>query len=396
MKAVEIAEGVYWVGAIDWDVRMFHGYHFSTHRGTTYNAYLVVDEKIALVDTVLEPFSAEMLARIESVVPVEKIDLVVSNHVEIDHSGGMPALMQRIPHAPVYCTGKGKEGLFRHYGQEWDWQVVKTGDAVSLGKRQLTFLEAPMLHWPDSMFTYLPEESLLLPNDAFGQHIATSERYADEWPHDALEEAAKYYANILMPFSRLVQKKLEEVAALELSIKTIAPSHGLIWRNPAPILEAYRRWSEGATRRKAVVIYDTMWGSTEALARQIVEGLIESGVETVLLRASVTDRGDIIKEVLEGRVVVIGSPTINNDSLSTLAAVLEELHDLKPQRKLGAIFGSYGWAGGAEKALEARMKEASIELIEPPLRVKYRPAAAELAESREFGKRIGARVIAGD
>lgn len=389
MKAVEIAPNIYWVGAIDWDVRMFHGYHFSTHRGTTYNAYLILDDEPTLVDTVNAPFAEELFARIESVIPLDKIKHVVSNHVEMDHSGAMPALMQRIPQAKVYCSAKGRDGLTQYYGGGWDFHVVKTGDTLSLGKKTLQFIEAPMLHWPDSMFTFVQEDHVLLPNDAFGQHIATSDRYAEGMLEDALDEAVKYYANILMPFSPMVAKKLAEIEALKLDIRMIAPSHGLIWKNPAPIVEAYRRWSHNETKRKAVVVYDTMWGSTEMMARQITEGLTEAGVETKLLRAAVTDRSDILKEVLEAKAVVVGSPTINNDSLSTMAGFLEELHDLKPKGKIGAVFSSYGWGGGAEKKLEGILKESSIEVVEPTFAVKYKPTPEDLVKCHDFGVRIG-------
>ena len=261
----KISNGIYWVGAVDWNVRTFHGHTYSTQRGTTYNAYLIVDKKIALVDTVYGPFAGELIERIREIVPPEKIDYVIANHVETDHSGAMPALMKLCPNAKVYGTAKCKEGLYRYYYEDWDFQVVKTGDKLPLGGRTLTFLEAPMIHWPDSMFTYCPEEKLLMPNDAFGQHYASSQRFEDEVdPCVLMDEAAKYYANILWPLGSMILRKIEEVQKMNIPISMIAPSHGIIWRkDPMKIVNMYVSWAKNETKKKVVVFYESMWGATE-------------------------------------------------------------------------------------------------------------------------------------
>ena len=394
MNRVEIAPGVFWVGAVDWSVREFHGHTYTTHRGSTYNAYLIVDEKIALVDTVYGPFTEELLARIREIVPIEKIDYVISNHVETDHSGGMPGLMKLIPGRPVYCSAKGKEGLFKHYQENWDFRVVKTGDTLKLGKRTLAFLEAPYLHWPDSMFTYLVEDAILMPNDAFGQHYATSARFADEVDQYALyEEAAKYYANILYPLSSLVTRKIDEVQKLNLPINMIAPSHGLIWRkDPLQIVLKWLSWAKGEAANEAVIAFDTMWGATEEMARLILEGIEGEGVPARLFKMSVTDRSDVFKEILYRRGLLVGSSTINRDILPTMAPFLEDLKGLRPVKKLGAAFGAFGWNGGAVASIEKRLKEATVDVTLPGLSLNWRANAEERARCIEFGREFARKL----
>src|SRR4030042_2005766 len=278
MSVLKILPDIYSVGVVDWNVRTFHGHTYSTKRGSTYNAYLILDEKITLVDTVLGSFSRELIENIKKIVPVENIDYVVANHVETDHSGALPQILQMAPKAKVFGTAKCKEGLYRNYYGNWDFQVVKTGDKLKLGKKTLTFIEAPMIHWPDSMFTYCPEEALLLPNDAFGQHYATSERFDDEADECALmDEAAKYYGNILWPLSAVILKKMEEIKSENLAIKMIAPSHGIIWRqDPMKIINAYTSWAKNETKPKVVIAYETMWGATEKMARAIAQAITDS------------------------------------------------------------------------------------------------------------------------
>jgi flavorubredoxin len=394
VNRIEIAPGVFWVGAVDWNVREFHGHTYTTHRGSTYNAYLIVDEKVALVDTVYGPFTDEMLERIREIVPIEKIDFVISNHVETDHSGGMPGLMKLIPGRPVFCTGKGKDGLFKHYQQNWDFRVVKTGDTLKLGKRTLAFLEAPYLHWPDSMFTYLVEDAILMPNDGFGQHYATTARFADEVDQYALfEEAAKYYANILYPLSSLVVKKIEEVQKLNLPIKMIAPSHGLIWRkDPMQIVLKWLAWAKGEAANEIVVAFDTMWGATEEMARLIIEGIEAEGVAARLFKMSVTDHSDVFKEILYRRGLIVGSSTINRDALPTMAPFLEDLKGLRPVKKLGAAFGAYGWNGGAVASIEKRLKEASVDVVLPGLSLNWRPNPEERKKCIEFGREFARKL----
>lgn len=391
---IRVAEEVYWVGAIDWNVRNFHGYTYTTPRGTTYNAYLVRDEKIALVDTVAPQFAGEMLGRIREVVDPGRIDYVIANHGEIDHSGAIPEVMKLAPQARLVCSRRGVESLGRYLPGDWDFTVVGTGDEISLGRKTLTFIEAPMLHWPDSMFTYIKEEALLLPNDAFGQHLATPQRFADEveeWV--VFDEAARYYANILWPFSPLVLKKIEEIQKMGIEISTIAPGHGLIWRkNPEKIIEAYARWAKGEARQKALVVYETMWGSTEKIARALVEGIASEGVEAALYGLPLADRSEVIKELLEAKAILVGSSTHNQRMLLNMAAFLEDLKGLKPTGKIGAAFGSYGWAAKAVQQMEEELQEAGIEVVEAGLSFKFAPYNEEIKKALEFGKAFARRV----
>lgn len=394
MANLEIKKDIFWVGAVDWAVKNFHGHTYTTQRGTTYNAYLFVDDKVVLVDTVYGPFAKEMIERIAEIIPPEKIDYVVANHVETDHSGALPELMRLCPKAKVLGTAKCKEGLYKNYYGNWDFQIVKTGDKINLGRHTLTFLEAPMLHWPDSMFTYCPEEELLLPNDAFGQHYATSQRFDNEVNQaELMDEAAKYYANILWPLSSLVVKKIEEVKKANIPIKMIAPSHGIIWRkDPLKIINAYLSWGSNDTKPKVIVVYETMWGATEKMARKIIEGVTDSGVEVKLFDINQSDRTAVIKEMLDARGFIVGSSTHDNDMLPSLAGFLEFLKGLKPQNRLGAVFGSYGWAGGAVKNIEAILKETGIGLALPGLGVQYMPDEKEIKLCYEFGRDFAGKI----
>jgi len=389
----KVVENVYWVGAIDWNVRNFHGYTYTTHRGTTYNAYLILDEQVALVDTVAAEFTEEMVRRIEELVSPSEIESVIVNHGEMDHAGAIPAVMELAPGTKLVGTDKVQETLTRYFGQRgWQWQTVRTGDEIRLGQERLTFVEAPMLHWPDSMFTYLPEERLLLPNDAFGQHIATSQRFADqidEWV--VFDEAAKYYANILWPFSRLILRKLEEVQKMGIDISTIAPSHGLIWRgNPGPgdIIQAYTNWARGEAEPRAVIVYETMWGSTERIARSIAQGIVEQGLEVVVRGLPMSDRSDVTKELLGARGLLVGSSTHNNHMLLNIAAFMEDLKGLRPIGKIGAAFGSHGWAGRTVEELEQALREAGVEVVDGGFSFQFAPDEDELAQATEFGRKF--------
>jgi flavorubredoxin len=388
MKPCEIKKGIYWVGAVDWNVHSFHGHTYTTSRGTTYNAYLIVDEKIALIDTVYGPFAEEMTSRIREIIPPEKIDYVISNHVETDHSGAMPAIMKLCPKAKVFGTAKCKEGLYKHYYGNWDFNIVKTGDTLKLGKRTLTFVEAPMIHWPDSMFTYCREEELLMPNDAFGQHYASNFRFDDEVDECALmDEAKKYYANILWPLSGIISKKLEEIKGLNIPIKMIAPSHGIIWRkDPGKIIRSYASWANNTVKEKVVIAYETMWGSTEKMAHIIVDGLTDSGIETKLYNIAGANGTVVIGEMLDAKGFLIGSSTHDNDMLPNIAGFLELLKGLKPKGRLAAAFGSYGWAGGAAASIEKALKESGVDIKMPSLSCKYVPDASEEVKCYEFGK----------
>ncbi len=394
MSSVKVSENIYWVGALDWNIRYFHGFTYSTHRGTTYNAYLIVDEKTALVDTVHGSFAGEMMNRIMKVIDPPKIDYIVANHVETDHSGSISEILKLAPKAKLVGTARCKDGLQKHYFGNWDFQVVKTGDEISLGERKLKFIEAPMLHWPDSMFTYIEKDALLLSNDAFGQHLATSKRFDDEVDEKILmDAAAKYYANILWPYSRLVIRKIEELQKFGLKIKMIAPSHGIVWRgDPTNIVEAYLRWAKGEARMKVLVVYDTMWGSTEKMAKAIVEGIGSEGVEVMLFRLPFSDRGDIIGELLEAKGLLVGSSTINNGVLPTVAPFLEEMQGLRPRNKIAAAFGSYGWGGGAVKTIEEKLERASMDVVAPALTVNWVPDMNELQKCFEFGRDFARKV----
>jgi len=387
MSVLEILPGIYSVGAVDWNVRTFHGHTYTTKRGTTYNAYLILDDKTSLVDTVLGSFSSELIENIRQIVPIEKIDYIIANHVETDHSGALPAIMKLAPSAKIFGTQKCKEGLFKHYYGNWDFQVVKTQDKLKLGKRTLTFIEAPMIHWPDSMFTYCPEEQLLMPNDAFGQHYATSERFDDQTDQCALmEEAEKYYGNILWPLSEVISRKIDQIQKMNIPIKMIAPSHGIIWRrDPMKIVNAYLSWAKNETTSKVVVMYESMWGATEKMARKIAEGLTQEGLSVRLFDVATSDRTEIIKEMLTARGFIFGSSTHDNGMLPNFSGFLEFVKGLKPKNRIACVFGSYGWAGGAIGQIENVLKEAGIELAMPSLSIKYVPDEFEIKRCIQFG-----------
>lgn len=391
---LEIKKDIYWVGVVDWNVRTFHGHTYNTNRGTTYNSYLILDDKVTLVDAVLASFSDELINKIKEIVPLEKIDYIIVNHIETDHSGALPKLMKLCPKAKLFGTAKCKEGLFKHYHEEWPFQIVKTGDKLSLGKREFTFIEAPMIHWPDSMFTYCQADKLLLPNDAFGQHYATSERFDDETDHCALvDEAAKYYGNILWPLSGVIAKKLEELFKMNLAIDMIAPSHGIIWRkDPQEIINLYLSWSKNETKKKAVVVYETMWGSTEKMASAITQGLIDSGLEVKLFDITVSDRTEVIKAMLDAKAFVIGSSTHDNDMLTTISGFLEFLKGLSPKNRQAFVFGSFGWAGGAVKHIEEILASTGINILEPGISIKYVPDDNELKKCYDLGKEFAGKV----
>ncbi|RJO64572.1 MAG: MBL fold metallo-hydrolase [Candidatus Omnitrophota bacterium] len=386
MKPYEIKKGIYWVGVVDWNIRTFHGHTYTTKRGTTYNAYLIIDDKITLVDTVYGPFADEMLEKIACIVSPEKIDYIIANHVETDHSGALPALMRRCPGAKVFGTEKCRDGLYKNYYGKWEFKTVKTGQTLPLGKRNLTFIEAPMIHWPDSMFTYCPEEKLLLPNDAFGQHYATSERFDDEVDNSILmEEAAKYYANILWPLGSVIAKKIEEVKKLNIPIDMIAPSHGIIWRkDPPKIINAYMQWAGNTTKDKIVVVYETMWGATEKMARRMAEGIIDAGARVKLFDVNLSDRTEIISEMLDAKGFLFGSSTHDNDMLPGIAGFLEFLKGLKAKNRIASAFGSYGWGGGATKEIEQVLSGSGIVIAQPSLSVKYMPDENEMKQCYEF------------
>ena len=394
MNKITLAEGINWVGVVDWNIRDFHGY--VTKRGSTYNAYLIQDEKTALVDTVKHTFSNELLRNICELVDPEKIDYIIVNHVEMDHSSSLPVIAKYAKNATIIASPRGKDAIIEHYGADFNIQTVQTGDQLKLGKRTLQFVEAPMLHWPDSMFTYVVEDKILMPNDAFGQHLASSERFDDEVDaHVLMEEATIYYANILMPLAPLIARKLEEVTKMGIPIDMIAPSHGIIWRSdPSKIIKAYSDWSAGVSKNKTVIVFDTMWGSTDMMARAVAEGVASQGVDVKLLKLRASNRTEAMTEITDAKAVVVGSPTLNNGMFPTLGSFLTYATGLKPKGKLWAFFGSYGWGGGAVKAMTEMAQKAGFEVYEQSIQVKYVPDSEDLKKCFEFGQQIAAKIKA--
>jgi len=388
MVGVEIVRDIFWVGVVDWNIRDFHGYF--TRRGTTYNAYLLKDEKNVLVDTVKHTFAAELERNISEIVGLDELDYIIVNHLEMDHSSALPRIVEKAKNAKVIVSQRGKNAFIRHYGEEIDVETVKTGDQLKVGRRTLTFIEAPMLHWPDSMFTYVVEDAVLMSNDAFGQHLATSKRFDDEVDGAILmEEATKYYANILMPLWKPIARKIEEVVAMGVPIKIIAPSHGIIWRSdPMKIVSAYKSWSGGATKNKAVIVYDSMWGSTTLMARAIAEGISSRGLEVKFFKLRESDMTDIVAEILEAKTVVVGSPTINTSMFPSVGSFLTYIGGLKPVGKTWAFFGSYGWGGGAVKQMAEMARRAGFDVYDRSMEVQYVPTGQELKECFDFGREV--------
>lgn len=380
MKAVEVKKGIYWVGAVDWSLRSFHGY--TTKRGSTYNAYLIIDEKITLVDTVKAPFAAEMISRIKSVIDPSKIDYIVSNHVEMDHSGAIKDVLALAPNAKVVTSApQGVKGLTAHYG-EMDFMPVKSGDTLSLGSRTLSFVPTPMLHWPDNMVTYCPEEKILFSNDAFGQHYASGGRFDDEEPlGDVLHEARTYYANIVMPYSTQAAGAVKAVEGL--SIELIAPSHGVMWRSHiSEIIEEYKKWSSLKMNKEAVVVYDSMWHSTEKMAKTIVEAFASKGYNAKLCDLKAWDNSEVINEILTAEYIAVGSPTLNNQMLPTVASFLTYLKGLAPKNsgKKAFAFGSYGWGGQSIGLVEKELTDCGFEIAVEKQRIQYIPSQESLDE----------------
>jgi len=395
MVKVVLKEGVNWVGAIDWNIRDFHGYN--TNRGSTYNAYLIRDEKTALIDTVKSQFCDDLIAHVTELTSFEKIDYIIVNHVEMDHSSSLPTIARLAKNAKILASVRGKEELIKHYGHDFDVvETVKTGDVIKLGKKTLRFLEAPMLHWPDSMFTYDVEDKILLPNDAFGQHLASSGRFNDEVDeHVLMEEAAMYYANILMPFAPLITRKIQEVVDMKIPIDMIAPSHGIIWRkDPMKIVNAYLKWSAFESKNKVVIVFDTMWHSTDTMARAIAEGIISQGVEVKLYKLRSYSASEAMTEILDAKAVLVGSPTLNNGMFPTLGQFLTYSTGLKPKGKLWSFFGSYGWGGGAVKGMTEMVKKAGFEVFEPGIEVKFVPDQEDLKKCFDFGQQIAQKIKA--
>jgi flavorubredoxin len=384
-KPVTLAEGIYSVGCRDWDIRDFHGYYI--HEGTSYNAFLVTGEKNILIDTVKSNFADELLDNISRIIDPKEIDAVISNHTEMDHSGSLTRIMHKIGEdKPLYCSKMGAKNLKSHFKHDYNFQAMGSGDTLTIGNRTFSFLETRMLHWPDSMFTYMPDEKILFSSDAFGQHYAGDKFFDDEIGDEIMPHARKYYANILLHFSPRVQALLADVAKMNLDIRMICPDHGIIWRkDPAKIITAYDQWSRQEPAKKAVVIFDSMWESTTKMARAVTSGIEAENVSVRLMNTRKWHRSDIMTAVMEAGAVAVGSPTLNNGIFPVIADVMTYIKGLRPQNKLAAAFGSYGWSGEAVKILNKEFEEMKWEIVDEGVKVLYVPDASDLERCFNLG-----------
>lgn len=392
----KINDSVTWVGKIDWELRHFHGEEYSTKRGSSYNSYLVRDEKTVLIDTVWAPYAKEFVAKLKQEIDLKKIDYIVACHGEIDHSGALAELMREIPDTPIYCTANGIKSIKGHYHQDWNFRVVKTGERLSLGTKELVFIEAPMLHWPDTMFCYLTGDNILFSNDAFGQHYASEHMYNDLVDGAELyQEATKYYANILNPFSRQVDKKVREVLALGLPLDMICPSHGIIWRDkPQQIVETYLKWAADYQENQITIIYDTMWNGTRRMAETIAEGILaaDKSVTVKLYNSARSDKTEIIAEVFKSKAILVGSPTVNKGVLSSVAGILEEIKGLSFKNKKAGAFGSYGWSGESPKLIAEKLQGSGFAIVQDGLKELWQPDQQALENCINFGRNFAEQV----
>jgi flavorubredoxin len=387
-KPIEIADGIFSVGCRDWDMRDFHGY--STYEGTTYNAFLILGEKNILIDTVKEKFGKELISNISRIIDPKKIDAVISNHAELDHSGSIPKIMHKIGlEKPLYCSKMGAKNLKSHLKEDFNFQVVGTGDELKLGNRTFSFIETKMLHWPDSMFTYLVDEAILFSSDAFGQHYAGDMFFDDEIGEEIITHARKYYANILLHFSPRVQTLLKDITKMNLKINMICPDHGIIWRdNPGKIIKLYDKWSKQEPTNKVVVIFDSMWESTTKMARSITSGIESEDVNVRLMNSRKWHRSDILTEIIEAGAIVVGSPTLNNNIFPVIADVMTYIKGLRPQNKIAAAFGSFGWSGEAVKILNKEFSEMKLDIIDDGVKVQFVPDEDDLNRCFDLGVKV--------
>lgn len=388
-----VKSNVYWIGKVDWELQKFHGDEYSTHKGSTYNSYLIQEEKTVLIDTVWAPYAEEFVDNMAKEIDIDKIDYIIANHGEVDHSGALPALMKHIPNKPIYCTANAVKSLKGQYHQDWNFHVVKTGDELDIGNgKKLIFVEMTMLHWPDSMATYLTKDNILFSNDAFGQHLATEKMFNDKVDQcDLISESLKYYANILNPFSTILRKKLDEVLALNLSIEMIAASHGVIWReNPMQIVEKYAQWASDYKENQITIIYDTMWNGTKLLAESIAEGITLADPDVLVKVHNLTksDQNDLITEVFKSKTVVIGSPTISQSILHSIAGFIHLMKELKFKGKKAAAFGCYGWSGESVKVINELMANAGFDITCEGYRNQWNPDSDAQKSAVDFGKTI--------
>ncbi|HRY55011.1 MAG TPA: anaerobic nitric oxide reductase flavorubredoxin [Spirochaetia bacterium] len=392
-----VAGKVSWVGKVDWELRKFHGSEYSTHRGSSYNSYLVEEGKTVLIDTVWQPFAKEYVDNLEAELGLGKIDCIVQNHAETDHSGALPELLRRRPDLPVYCTANGVKSLKGLWHGDWDFRVVKTGDSLDIGNgKKLVFVEAPMLHWPDSMFSYLTGDAVLFSNDAFGQHYASEALFNDLVDQDELwAECVKYYANILTPFSALVSRKIDELLGMKLPVEIIATSHGIVWRkDPLQIVRKYAAWAKDYQEDRITVLYDSMWEGTRKLAEAIAQGVAEASPSTaiVALNTAKTDKNDVITEVFRSKAILVGSPTINKGILASVAGILEVVEGLRFKGKKAASFGCSGWSGEAPKKIAEALGKSGFEIAAESLACPWEPDEAFLDRAREYGRAFAAKL----
>ncbi|NLY46878.1 MAG: anaerobic nitric oxide reductase flavorubredoxin [Tissierella sp.] len=385
----KMTDKVTWVGKIDWELRRFHGDEYSTDRGSSYNSYLVRDEKTVLIDTVWTPFAEEYIKKLKEEIDLNEIDYIIMQHSEIDHSGALPLLMKEIPNTPIYCTANGAKILKGTFHEDWNFVEVKTGDTLNIGESTLTFVEARMLHWPDSMMTYMDSEAILFSNDAFGQHYASDLMYNDLVDQCELEEECiKYYANILTPFSALVTMKINEVLKMELPLNMIATSHGIIWRdNPAQIILKYLEWADSYQENQITLVYDTMWNATRRMAEAISDGIksVDDTVTVKLYNAAHTDKNDVITQLFKSKGILFGSSTVNKGIMNATGGLLEMIKGIGFKKKKAAAFGSYGWSGESVKIIEEKLKDAKLELMEGGPLVLWNPDDEAIKECFDFG-----------
>ena len=391
-----MTDKVTWVGKIDWELRRFHGDEYSTHRGSSYNSYLIRDEKTVLIDTVWEPFAEEFVANLKKEIDLNEIDYIIAQHAEIDHSGALPLLLKEIPNVPIYCTANGAKILKAHFHEDWNFVEVKTGDELDIGENKLIFVEARMLHWPDTMFTYMTGENILFSNDAFGQHYASELLYNDLVDQGELyQEAIKYYANILTPFSPLVTNKIKEVLGFNLPVDMIATSHGVIWRdNPAQIIEKYLEWADAYQENQVTIVYDTMWNATRRMAEGIAKGIKSQDPDVVvkLYNAANSDKNDVITELFKSKAVLVGSSTVNKSIMSATAGILDMIRGIGFKNKKAAAFGSYGWSGESVDIITGRLKDAKFEIVNDGLKALWNPDEKAMEECIEFGRNFAKKM----
>lgn len=388
----KISDKIYWVGKTDWELKKFHGDEFTTRKGSSYNSYLIRDKKTVLIDTVWLPYDREFVNNLKKEIDLKKIDYIIIQHGEVDHSGALIELMEEIPNTPIYCTNNAVKSLKGQYHKEWNFVTIKTGDKLNIGENTLTFIEAPMLHWPDTMFTYMDKEEILFSNDGFGQHLASEFLYADEVDEaDLFNQALTYYANILAPFGMMVKMKINEILNMNLPIKMICPSHGLIWRkNPMQIVEKYLEWANNYKENQVTIIYDTMWNSTRLMAEKIAEGIVnaDKNVQVKIMNTAKDDKTEVLTEVFKSKIIIVGSPTVNNGYLHSIAGILEMIKGMKLKEKKAVAFGSYGWSGEAVKLITEELKKASFEIINDGLKMLWKPDEEMSQECVKFGENL--------